>query len=275
MRRKILSLVVLTAIGAWAPVQGSPPEAAKRPEVLVLGVYHMANPGHDVVNMQADDVLSPKRQQEMAELAAALKKFQPTKVAIESNYGEEKYPKRYADYLAGTYELSRNEIEQIGFRLAKDMGHTAVYPVDADGDFPLPRVINYAKATGQSAKYDDWMGQIRQMVKSQDEYLKSHTILETLLHMNADDAVARDLGYYFVLARFGEPGDYAGPDLLAEWYRRNIRIYNNITKVITSPEDRILVIFGSGHLGWLRQDFAADPTLRLRKLEEFAPRPRP
>ncbi len=61
-----------------------------------------------------------------------------------------------------------------------------------------------------------------------------------------------------------------GPDLLAEWYRRNIRIYNNIMKLVTAPDDRVLVIFGSGHLGWLRQDFGADPTLRLRKLEDFA-----
>jgi uncharacterized protein DUF5694 len=72
-------------------------------------------------------------------------------------------------------------------------------------------------------------------------------------------------------ARYGEPGDYAGPDLLAEWYKRNLRIYNNVTKVVAGPEDRVLVIFGAGHLGWLRQDFGADPTLRVRKLEDFVP----
>jgi hypothetical protein len=41
---------------------------------------------------------------------------------------------------------------------------------------------------------------------------------------------------------------------------------------VTGPEERVLVIFGAGHLGWLRQDFAADPTLRLRKLEELVRR---
>ena len=89
--------------------------------------------------------------------------------------------------------------------------------------------------------------------------------------MNSDARVAQDVGLYHLLARYGEPGDYAGPDLLAEWYRRNIRIYNNVAKLLTTPEDRILVIFGAGHLGWLRQDFAADPTPRLRKLEKFVP----
>jgi len=109
------------------------------------------------------------------------------------------------------------------------------------------------------------------MVKAQGEYLKTHTVLETLLDLNSDARVAKNVGFYYLVARFGEPGDYAGPDLLAEWYRRNIRIYNNVMKLVATPEDRILVIFGSGHLGWLRQDFASNPTLRLRKLEEFAP----
>lgn len=272
MRSTILCLVAVTAMGVLGPAQGtSSKKEAKRAEVLVLGVYHMANPGRDIFNMQADDVLSPKRQQEIAELAAVLKKFQPTKIAVEAPYGEDVVPKRYADYLAGTRPLSRNEVEQIGFRLAKDLGHTAIYAADVDGDFPFQRIIDYAKATGQSAKLEGMMGEIGEMVKAQGEYLKTHTVLQTLLYMNSDAKVAQDVGFYYLQARYGEPGDYAGPDLLAEWYRRNIRIYNNVTKLVATPEDHVLVIFGAGHLGWLRQDFAADPTLRLRKLEDFAP----
>jgi len=270
MRSMILCLVAATVMGQVAAAQGtSSREEAKRAEVLVLGVYHMANPGHDVFNMHADDVLAPKRQQEIAELAAVLEKFKPTKIAVEHD-SERKLNERYAKYLAGQYLLTANEIDQIGVRLAKDLGHTAIYAVDADGDFPFQRVINYAKATGQSAKLEAMMGEIGEMVKAQGEYLKNHTVLQTLLYMNSDAKVAQDVGLYYLEAHYGEPGDYAGPDLLAEWYRRNVRIYNNVTKLVATPEDRILVIFGAGHLGWLRQDFAADPTLRLRKLEEFA-----
>lgn len=271
MRSTILCLLAVTAMGVLGPAQStSHKEEAKRAEVLVLGVYHMANPGRDVFNMQADDVLAPKRQQEIAELAAVLKKFQPTKIAVEADSGKE-FQKRYADYLAGTRPLSRNEVEQIGFRLAKDLGHTAIYAVDADGDFPFQRIINYAKATGQSAKLEGMMGEIGEMVKAQGEYLKTHTVLQTLLYMNSDAKVAQDVGFYYLEARYGEPGDYAGPDLLAEWYRRNVRIYNHVAKLVATPEDHVLVIFGAGHLGWLRQDFGADPTLRLRKLEDLVP----
>ena len=163
----------------------------------MLGVYHMANPGHDIFNMKADDVLAPKRQAEIAQLIEVLKRFHPTKIAVEADVYEDRIPKRYADYLAGKYELTRNEIDQIGFRLAKELGHKTVYPVDADGDFPYPRIVNYAKASGRSKELDAMMDEIGDMVKAQNAYLASHTVLETLLYMNADDKVAEDVGFYY------------------------------------------------------------------------------
>jgi hypothetical protein len=49
-----------------------------------------------------------------------------------------------------------------------------------------------------------------------------------------------------------------------------MRIYGNIVRLGNSPNERVLVVFGSGHLGWLRHTFASDPTLHLRKLADFA-----
>jgi Family of unknown function (DUF5694) len=40
--------------------------------------------------------------------------------------------------------------------------------------------------------------------------------------------------------------------------------------LIDSPNERILVLYGAGHVGWLRQDIENDPTVRLRKLSDFA-----
>ena len=241
-----------------------------RAEVLVLGVYHMANPGRDIFNTQADDVLAPKRQQEIAQLLEVLKKFHPTKIAIESDVWSQRTPKEYSDYVAGKYTLSRNEIDQIGYRLARELGHKAVFPVDVDGEFPFQRVVDYAKASGRTKELDTMMGEIGDMVKAQTAYLASHTVLETLLYMNADGKVAADVGFYFREAHFGEPGDWAGADLVADWFRRNMRIYSNVVRLADSPNERVLVIFGAGHLGWLQHQFTSDPNIRLRKLAEFA-----
>jgi hypothetical protein len=271
--KRFLCMFALT-LGAIFPTvsQQSPaekPAAPARAEVLVLGVYHMANPGHDLFNMKADDVLAPKRQAEIAQLIEVLKRFHPTKIAVERNAGDDRIPKGYADYLAGKHELTSNEIEQLGFRLAKELGHKTVYPVDADGEFPFLRLVSYAKASGRSKDLDAIMGEIGGMVKAQNEYLASHTVLETLLYMNADEKVAEDVGFYYREAHFGEPYDWAGADLVSDWFRRNMRIFSNVVQLADSPNERVLVIFGAGHLGWLQHDFASDPSLRLRKLAEF------
>jgi hypothetical protein len=273
MRRSLLldALALAAAMPALAqpPSAEAPAQPVARAEVLVLGVYHMANPGRDIYNMQADDVLAPKRQAEIAQLVEVLKRFRPTKIAVERDVWDSRLPKDYADYVAGKHELTRNEIEQIGFRLARELGHEAVYPVDADGEFPYPRLVNYAKASERSRELDAIMGGFGARTKAQGEYLASHTVLETLLYMNADERVTEEVGLYYRQAHLGEPGDWAGADLVSDWFRRNMRIYSNVTRLADSPNERVLVIFGAGHLGWLRQAVSSDPTLRLRTLAEL------
>ena len=266
MRTIIVMVAAVTAMSLSAHAQPQPPRA----EVLVLGVYHMANPGRDIVNMQVDDVLAPKRQAEIAEVIAVLKKFNPTKVAVEAAFNDDATPKRYADYLAGKHELSRNETQQIGFRLAKELGHKTLYPVDADGEFPYPRLVDYAKARGREKEFDALMGEVREQSKATNAYLSSHTVLEALLYLNADDRVAWSVGHYYRMAHFGEPWNWAGADLVADWFRRNMRIYTNVVRLVDSPNERVLVIYGYGHTGWLQHNFTSDPTIRLRKLAELA-----
>ncbi|HLX70178.1 MAG TPA: DUF5694 domain-containing protein, partial [Verrucomicrobiae bacterium] len=140
---------------------------------------------------------------------------------------------------------------------------------DESGDFPLARVANWAAAKGETGKFDATMGSAGVMVKEQDDFLHSHTVLETLEYMNSDTMAAKAMAFYFGMIPYGDPDDYAGPDLVAAWYQRNIRIYHNIVALIQSPEDRILVIYGAGHLGWLQQDAANDASVKLRKLSEF------
>src|SRR4029079_14892617 len=99
MKQMCLLLAVLTT----PAISGAQSDA--RPEILILGTYHMSNPGHDIHNMDAGNVLSPKRQQEIAQLIDVLKRFRPTKIAIEAEVGSKKVAQQYADYLAGKYEL--------------------------------------------------------------------------------------------------------------------------------------------------------------------------
>ena len=193
-------------------------------------------------------VLAPKRQVEITELIGVLKKFHPTKIAIESDAGNEKIPNATQTTSPAKYELTANEIDQIGLRLAKELGHKTIYPVDADGDFPYQRLVNYAKGSGRSKELDAVNAVFAANVKEQGDYLASHSILETLLLINSDQEATQEVGLYYRMAALGEPQDWAGADLVADWFRRNIRIYSNVLKLADSPNERVLVIFGAGHL---------------------------
>ncbi len=270
MRKSGILVTWIVALLATTARPGAGQEPAQ-PEILILGTYHMASSGGQVINAEMDNVLSDTRQREMMELIDVLRRFRPTKVAVEVSVKRSRViDGRYADYLAGDYALSANEIDQLGLRLARILGHDSVYSVDEDGDFPYLRVLNYAKANGLQAEFDSAAAISRARVEGEVEYQRTHTILETLALMNADSTVTKAVGeYYRNYVPFGEMWEYAGPDLLASWFQRNIRIYMNIRALATSPGDRILVVYGAGHLGWLRQMVEDDPTAQLKKLSDF------
>jgi hypothetical protein len=122
--RNTIILCLAALMAPLAQAQGPTPQRA---EVLVLGLFHMSNPGQDIFNMQVDDVLAPKRQQEIAELVAVLEKFKPTKIAVEYD-SQRKLNERYAKYVAGQHVLTANEIDQLGLRMAKELSHGGSMP---------------------------------------------------------------------------------------------------------------------------------------------------
>src|SRR5262252_9303741 len=77
---QILFCVVVLAI---APVKAGYAQSQSKAQVMILGVYHFANPGLDYVKSDLDDHLSEKRQKQIAEVVESLAKFRPTKIAIE------------------------------------------------------------------------------------------------------------------------------------------------------------------------------------------------
>ena len=262
-------LLVLVAAASAQTKEAVRTTSTKKARVLVLGVFHMANPGKDMFNLQVDDVLAPKRQKELSELAETLKKFQPTKIALEAPAESDKIRKQYEDYLAGNYSLTRSESDQIGFRLAKAMGHKQVYGIDTQGDFPFDPIAQFAKKNGKEELLNGLISQVPKEIEAMSVILSKGTILDLLRYINQDEQVRRDHEFYMSLAQFAGNGEYPGPDLLAAWYQRNIRIYSNLRRLIDSPEDRVLVIYGSGHLFWLQRDVFDSPDLELARFNDY------
>lgn len=119
--------IILAALGLFA----APAAAAEPVQVMVLGTWHFSNPGRDVVNVEAEDVRTPKRQRELEEVAAALARFRPTKIMVESvAKGPDLIDVGFRGFTPALLRERKDERVQIGYRLAHMLGHEAVYAID-------------------------------------------------------------------------------------------------------------------------------------------------
>jgi hypothetical protein len=255
--RILLSMACLSVPSVLAG-QGSCPATAS--PILLLGMYHMNNPGLDAVNVQADDVLTPRRQEEIESVVARLATFRPTKVMVEGRYATSPWPERYREWRAGRRDLGRNEIEQIGFRVAAAAGLDSVTPVDyamwMNGW--TPEEIAPRPPAPPPTVPPPPPAPLSEAERRLTERLHNSTVGEYLAWLNSADYQRQDhAGYMRQLLPPEGSGMYTRADLLANWYKRNIRIAANINREVRHGTDRVLVLYGNGHATILRQLFEA------------------
>jgi hypothetical protein len=265
---KLIAAVILIYSASSVFAQENADKAQQtKPVVMILGAYHMGNPGRDLGNVKADDVRVEKRQKEIADFISAIKKFRPTRVAVE--IPDEKYVERYAQYLDGKYTLAANEVDQIGFRLAKEMNLKRVYTIDWQGNFDFDKVLASAKANNQQSIAENFMTIGKAEAGKQSELLKTATVSEMFRYLNDEKRMDEWHKYYMSLLRVGAGTDYAGADLVRDWYERNLKIYANITRLADSPNERIFVIIGAGHLKLLQQSVKESGELELEQANKY------
>ena len=240
--------------------------------VVYLGSYHMSNPGADQFNLEADDVTVPKRQEEIKEVVRMLARFKPTKVAIEAPRGDSLVQARYQAFLNGELEPRRAEEEQIGFRLAKMMGHDAIYPIDVKlnlDDSEVGKLIQSDPAT-----YGPYLSTLQAAGKGainiMGEWLSKGTIRDMLYNMNnpAIENIAHEI-YFRSFVPIVQDDNYAGADMVNTWYQRNLRIFSNLHQISDSPDDRILVVYGQGHVPLLKQFTRDSPYFEVVEVRPF------
>lgn len=249
--------------------------------VLLLGTYHMDNPGLDEVNVEADDVLEPSRQAELEALAASLASWIPDRIAVERPYDcNEEVNRLYDEYRSGERMYGReeeiqpphpfredltsecrSEVVQVGFRLAEELDHEQVYPVD----YPMSLANDEAEALEEqgfepeqkTAASSPDMGQF---VQEENRRLANSTIPEHLHWMNQEEQLAPNHeGMFGRYLRQGRGDNFGGPRMLSTWYDRNIRIVHNLWRAIESGDERLLLVVGTGHVRILRHLLSETP----------------
>ncbi len=250
----------------------------KRAEILLLGTFHFNYPdadGYKTPDSLRIDINSKERQREIDEVIGAIEKFQPTIIAIEALPKEqEKYDALYKKYLAGNYELGRSESFQIGFKLAKKLNLANVFCIDSK---PFVKTL-YETDSLLAKKYNldndkvfaDLSLKYEAFYNYDDTLQKGMTLKNYLLLINSDQYLKYDSGQYLTYTRNGTNSEPIGADgFISKWFNRNARIFSNIQRLAGSKEDRILVIFGGGHIPILKFLAESSQEFKLRRLDEF------
>jgi hypothetical protein len=249
----------------------------ERAEILLLGTFHFDDRGLDSYKPAFPwDPLTAAHQREIEDVVQRLARFRPTRIALEWPAGRQAaLDSAYQAYRAGRAALGPNEREQIGFRLARRLGHDRVYAVDAParGFFQDWTQAQYDSAVARLMegadpallrRQEDLDRRYAALHRFDDSLKTTVPLRETLLRANAADDLRVSHGeYLYGSFHLGRGDDYLGPDMRTRWYNRNLRIFHNLLRITASPADRLLLLIGAGHVPILRHAAEASPEYRL------------
>lgn len=268
-----------------------PAPAPRQVEVMILGSYHMDG-GVDEVEKDVDDVLAPDRQRELRALVETLAEWSPDLVAVERPHERsDRVNELYEEYQSGgrAYDEEseidpphparsdpdtecRSEVIQLGFRLADELGHERVAPVDytsydlVERDYPeefVKTAEEFEEKLEDGHELPEKVGVPGVYGQYQDglfERLHSRTIPEHLVELNREPNVRAEQYHSFgQRLRMVYDDVLVGPRTIALWYDRNIRMCHYLWREMDETTDRICFIVGDGHVSVLRHLLSEAP----------------
>jgi hypothetical protein len=251
-------------------------------KVLPLGTFHFKYPNNDVQKTKEEDqidILDERYQKEIHDLVDMISRFEPTMVVIEREPSKQKmYDSIYKSYLNGKHELGRSEEQQIGFRLAEKMNLSKVYCVDEAARYygDIGKVLNNTEHTGHQDFMDffyDNPDRNKLKPDTTESILKTDGLIAYLKAINSDKALKDGLGKGYLTGIFKYETDerpFFGPDFVSGWwFDRNLRIFRNIQRIGATPKDRIVIIYGVGHMNLLNFFFDCSPEFKIVKVDDY------
>lgn len=252
------------------------------PSVLLVGSWHFNYPGIDAHKISEEDkvnILSPRRQAELSDLLDYIARFKPTKIAVEGGRNSGYILRRFEAWKKEGKALGASETDQIALRLLDRFKLDTLYGVDA---YPLLLELATNRSKTADSTYldrilarhyfggrDSISQRYQQLYSYQDRQQTRLTLLESFRYINSEKVLNRGFGSYIGGGQF-DAKRYEGADALSMfWFNRNLRIYRNIQNIITSPRDRVLVLFGAGHVSILNYLFACSPQYKYIRFNDL------
>ncbi|RTZ50146.1 DUF5694 domain-containing protein [Chryseobacterium arthrosphaerae] len=263
---KTLIYIFLVCLSTSVLAQKKPSDFFTSPKtkVLVVGSFHFDYPNLDAHKTRKEDqvdVLSPETAKEVTELVEYIKRFKPTKIAIEA-WPSWNANQKLKEYNEGKHRDKRDERYQLAMRIASELKINELFSIDAEsilddlekhfGKTDSAFFKNLSK--DYDFRSDDPVSQQFIAFYKSSEPKNFKSLLDTFTYMNSKES--HQYGYGAYLSGDFKLREHDGADMLAlYWYSRNLRMFRNIQNIPHNSEDRILVIAGNGHAAVLRQLF--------------------
>lgn len=223
-----------------------------KPTILIVGVFHMRY-SPDIRWQETEGLLKAEQQAEIKKVLEQVKVFSPNKVAVEVvKEKQEPLTEEYQSFRKGGPELDIDEVHQLAFRLADNLGLTNIHAIDwmeSMGNRSVGEVLDWAKEHTPE-QYQEIEQEHLSVLFNHE---KEKNLYQKIKACNEEHEVKRAHEIHLNLSRIGEATEYIGVDWVRWWYQRNLTIFSNLVEITKNPTDRTLLFIGHSHVYLLNQ----------------------
>ncbi len=239
-------------IVAMAALCATPALSADPAQLLLLSTFHFKDAGLDAVKVKDFDVMAPAPQAYLEALTDRLAAFNPTHVMLEYTPEEdEEVNGLYHQFIAGEHQLASNEVEQLGFRIAKKAKLERLEGFDhRDVQWGFGAAAEYAEKNN-ATEFETLKRLIANFETEESEVRKNSTLQGLLLRQNDPEMERRNRDFYLVTNTIGVDDGWTGADAAASWWQRNFRMYALLQRT-AQPGTRVIAIGGTGHMAIIK-----------------------
>lgn len=250
--------------------------------VLLIGTIHLDRPDRDLANASVDDVRSPANQAAIASLVDDIAGWNPTVVAVEAPVSiRAELNDLYRAFCDGEYRYDteapmpepfpdsfvRNEVVQLGFRLAEAADLDRVEPIDHE-----PTTPSYTTQTAMAEVFESLpnpadvayeVPEPAAIERDIADTLEAHSLDAVIRRVNQPSQLEQNHRLMFS-AGFEHDDTDAGIGVLAAWYERNLRTLHTVWSRC-SESDRVALLIGTGHVNALAHLIEEAPMFSLEQ----------
>lgn len=242
-----------------------PSENASTEKIPVLNFASVHLSGSTDAYSSVTNVNSAKAKAEIAQIVKQLVQFKPTIICVE-------IPPESTQFINKTFEKYKTdqsnrinyseEVNVIGLEVARLSGAKKIYGIDNPIGFNYPKLIALANSNPSDSLY----------VKSiMDGYetLNNKPLLQQYTEINTTEYKMETFDLYNFLATMHTPNNFEGSDIIADFYKRNLRMYTNFSDIPLTKNDRVLIIMGATHTAYFDIFLGNSPKYLLKNAADY------